>query len=252
MRYLYTSEQNNYEDFSSGRVLYNMPGTAPFPVRLGCEIFERCRAALIKKGVNGPYTVYDPFCGGAYLLTTLGFIFGEHIERIVASDFDDRMVSMASRNLGLLSVHGLQQRIKQIEQLMKDYDKESHKNTFDSALRLRSLLETRGKELKVDCFCANALELKEHMQKIGKVDIVITDLPYGRITNWSEQDEENSQAEMFLESLHSVIPSHSVVAVVSDKKQKVRHSQFKRVEHFNAGKRKITLLEKHRGTVLLC
>lgn len=251
MRYLYSSGQFSNEDYSSGRVLYNMPGAAPFPVQLGCEVFERCRAALVKKGVNGPYTIYDPFCGGGYLLTVLGFIYGDHVKRIIASDIDDRMVCLALRNLGLLSVDGLKKRTKQIEQLINDYNKESHKNALESALRLNCLLENRGKEVVVDCFCANATDLGVFVNKLTDIDIVLTDLPYGKITYWSETNLEYNQVSMFLESLHGVIPLHSVVAAVSDKKQKIRHNLFNRIDCFNVGKRQITILEIEQKTKIL-
>jgi hypothetical protein len=48
---------------------------------------------------------------------------------------------------------------------------------------------------------------------------------------------------MFLESLYDLIPSHSIVAIVSDKKQKVKHSLYGRVDRFNAGKRQVTILK---------
>jgi 23S rRNA G2445 N2-methylase RlmL len=247
MKYLYASGQCSNEDYSSGRVLYNMPGSAPFPVKLGCEVFERCRAALAKNGVNGPYTIYDPFCGGGYSLTVLGFIYGDHVRRIIASDIDSRMVSLASRNLSLLSVDGLNQRIKQIEQFINEYKKESHRNALESALRLKSLLEIRckniSKNIEVDCFCANAIELGGSINKLTAIDMVITDLPYGKITNWSEIDSGNNQVSMFLESLHDLIPSHSIVAIVSDKKQKVKHSLYGKIDSFNAGKRQVTILK---------
>lgn len=46
MKYLYEIEFKNYEDFVSGRVLYNRKGATAFPVRLASEIFQRCKAAL--------------------------------------------------------------------------------------------------------------------------------------------------------------------------------------------------------------
>jgi molybdopterin-guanine dinucleotide biosynthesis protein MobB len=74
------------------------------------------------------------------------------------------------------------------------------------------------------------------------VDIVITDLPYGKITNWSDVGNADNCASIFLESLYDVLPEHSVVAVISDKKQKVRHELYRRLEHFNVGKRMVTIL----------
>jgi 23S rRNA (guanine2535-N1)-methyltransferase len=41
MEYRYTAERQNYEDFASGRVLYNQKGTTAFPVRLASELYQR-------------------------------------------------------------------------------------------------------------------------------------------------------------------------------------------------------------------
>ncbi|RJX37512.1 hypothetical protein D3P09_21250 [Paenibacillus pinisoli] len=38
MKYLHEKYDHNYEDFASGRVLYNAHGTTSFPVRLASEI----------------------------------------------------------------------------------------------------------------------------------------------------------------------------------------------------------------------
>jgi len=243
MHYIYATQQLNYEDYASGRVLYNMPGTAPFPARLGSEIFERCKAALASSGVNGPYTLYDPFCGGGYLLTVLGFLHGRDIKRIVASDIDNQMVCLAMRNLNLLNAQGIKQRIEQIEKLLKEYKKESHKNALDSAIRLTRTVESRKGDMELDCFCANALNLGEQAGRLDSVDVVITDIPYGRITNWSDESSGSNHAELFLESLYHAIPSHSIVAVVSDKKQKVKSGLYKRMDYFSHGKRKVTIFK---------
>lgn len=234
--------KTNYEDYSSGRVLYNMPGTAPFPVKLGCEVFESCRTILVENGVKGPYILYDPFCGGGYLLTALGFLCGKYIKRIIASDIESKMVSLVSRNLSLLSTGGLKQRIAQIEQYIHDYGKESHRNALESAIRLNNLLKNHGRDVEVDCFCANAMKLEGFVGKLTEIDMVITDLPYGKITGWSGAEVEHHQVSMFLESLYDIISSHSVVAIVSDKKQKVKHPLYKKIDRFNAGKRQVTIL----------
>lgn len=53
MEYIYESAQRSYEDFASGRVLYNAQGTTSFPVRLASEIAQRCFQLLEKKGYTG-------------------------------------------------------------------------------------------------------------------------------------------------------------------------------------------------------
>lgn len=93
MEYRY-GKNENYEDFSSGRVIYGGAGVPNFPVRLAIEIFGRC---LDYKSRKNELTVYDPCCGGGYLLTVLGFHYPE-IFKLVGSDVDEAMLSVAEKN----------------------------------------------------------------------------------------------------------------------------------------------------------
>ena len=77
MEYIYESAQR-YEDFASGRVLYNAQGTTSFPVRLASEIAQRCFQLLEKKGYRGRIPCSIPR-GGAYLLTVVGLRTGAFI-----------------------------------------------------------------------------------------------------------------------------------------------------------------------------
>ena len=99
MKYRFEIEAKNYEDFASGRVLYNRPGATAFPVRLGSEIIQRCLERVRERHGKGRLTLYDPCCGGAYLLTTIGFLHGQEFSKIYASDIDEAMLELAMDNL---------------------------------------------------------------------------------------------------------------------------------------------------------
>jgi tRNA G10 N-methylase Trm11 len=77
------------------------------------------------KGNPGPYTIYDPFCGVAYALTSLGFLHGKSIKKIYASDADQAILEFASKNLSLLYETGMEKRIQEFQTLIKKYDKTS-------------------------------------------------------------------------------------------------------------------------------
>ena len=112
MQYKYATEPQDYSDLASGRVFYSLPGHPAFPVRLASEIFQRCIASreTIYKD-SSPCTLYDPCCGAAYHLSVLGYLHGKHIQEIIASDINEKAVALAGRNLGLLSVAGMDKRI---------------------------------------------------------------------------------------------------------------------------------------------
>lgn len=242
MNYKFALENKNYEDFSSGRVLYNQQGTTSFPVRLGSEIFQQCVEFLVKQGIDKPYTLYDPCCGGAYLLTSLGYLHGEQISKIYASDIDEKIIPLAEKNLSLLSVVGLNERIKQIEKMFEDYGKESHTEALQSAARLKKILEGQNKCIETNCFVADITEAVGLEQKVSAVDIIITDLPYGDIVQWGGTESEDEAITKLLDNLLKVLANISIVAVVSKKKTKVKHEGYKKVEQFNIGKRQVTFL----------
>src|SRR5512134_399203 len=103
MQYKYEKTQIDYSDLASGRVFYSLPGHPAFPVRLASEIFQRCVAHRKSiYAVSEPCTLYDPCCGAAYHLSVLGYLHGEHIRKIIASDVDEKAIDLANRNLGLL------------------------------------------------------------------------------------------------------------------------------------------------------
>src|SRR5215210_5047561 len=103
MPYRFARERVDYSDFASGRVLYSLPGRTAFPVRLADEIFQRCLALRPPEARDGPLTLYDPCCGGATLLTTLGFLHGPKLAALIGSDADPDAVALAERNLALLT-----------------------------------------------------------------------------------------------------------------------------------------------------
>lgn len=240
MSYEYAIDHINYEDYASGRVLYNRKGTTSYPARLISEIFERCTAHLERQGRHSPYIVYDPLCGGAYALTTLGFLHFDKIGRLVASDVDSEVVEFAKKNLSLLSKEGMEERIAQLLGYLKEYGKESHKEALESAKRLKEQMNLSTHRIQTYCFCADALT-RNNEEVPDKFDIVITDVPYGELVDWTTEDGENA-ISILLQNLLPNLSSHSIVAISSRKKTKVSNDKYERVEKFNIGKRQIVLL----------
>src|SRR5690606_38122627 len=124
----------NYEDFSSGRVLYHIKGMTNFPVRLAQEIYGRCLEYSLKKE---DILLYDCCCGGGYLITVLGFLNQDTITKIVGSDVDLELLEIAKKNLSLLTLEGMDNRIREIEKMIEDFNKESHIRARESAIILR-------------------------------------------------------------------------------------------------------------------
>ena len=248
MQYKYEKVSQDYSDLASGRVFYSLPGHPAFPIRLASEIFQRCLAsrATIYKNTT-PCTLYDPCCGAAYHLSVLAYLHRNHIREIIASDIDERAIAVARRNLGLLNVAGLDQRIGEITKMLEQYHKESHKEALASAHILKNRIISWVQEgpLTTRVFQSNAADSQTMLNNIKakSVDMVFTDVPYGRHSQWQLSNPGELPLGSMLDALIGVLSASSIVAVVSDKGQKVAHKSYQRVEQFQIGKRRVVILK---------
>lgn len=240
-KYKFTTK-DNFEDYSSGRVLYGVTGATNFPVRLISEIFQRSKEQLEVLNSNGPYNIYDPFCGAGYSITVLGFLHGDQIKSLTGSDINSEILDVAKKNLSLLSRSGLESRIKELEQLYKNFTKQSHKDALISASRLGNKVDSFSRKIKTQIFQQNVLE-KLSSEKFEKnIDLVITDLPYGKLTNWSGVKSNNNLPSQFIKNIKPLLNRNSVLAISFNKQQEVDHIGYKKLKGFKIGTRKVLLL----------
>lgn len=229
MVYKYCKKQN-FEDFASGRVIVHRTGYPNFPVRLAQEIFCRC---LHYRDAPGRINLYDPCCGGGYLLTVLGFLNYEKIETVLASDINGEAVQLANENLSLLQKSGLEQRMRQLNNLHLLHNKNSHGEALESAANLLNILKSSTHEIGHKVFQTDILSHASLDGQAFKADIIFTDVPYGNLVSWQSSGDSIN----FLDQLLPVTKEKSVVAVCSDKSQKFRSDCFQRVEKQVVGKR---------------
>lgn len=244
MEYKYAQEQQDYSDYASGRVFYSMAGHPAFPVRLASEIFQRCmahRRAIYQ--IASPCVLYDPCCGAAYHLSVLAFLHRQSIQAVIASDVDGKAVSLAEKNLGLLNMAGLENRIAEIRSMLEQYGKDSHKDALETANVLKARL-SREHLLATKTFQANVLDKADLLKNLQphSVDLVFTDVPYRQHSDWHPPDISNPLWFM-LDSLHELLSPSGIVAVVADKGQKALHEGYQRIEQFQVGKRRIAILQ---------
>ena len=237
MEYKYAGNKN-FEDFASGRVIYHMGGTPTFPVRLALEIYERCRQYSVKKT---DITLYDCCCGGAYMLTVLGFLKNNSISSIYGSDIDMKSLKLAEDNLSLLSEPGLRRRKEEIEELYASYGKSSHYDALQSIEIIGNLVK---KDIKTHVFYQNIFEVKE-LPFIP--DIIITDVPYGQMVGWNQEYYSDSPKKVtgyinqMMNSISRICGSDTIICIFSDKKQKIKTDIFQRLEKQLIGKRKFEI-----------
>lgn len=232
MEYKY-AKNDNYEDFSSGRVLYHASGMTNFPVRLAQEIFGRCLQYSPKKN---DVCLYDCCCGGGYLLTVLGFLNQGIVGRIIGSDIDNELLDIAEKNLSLLSKEGIDKRIAEIDKMIESFKKKSHVEARKSAVTLKSLIRS---EIKFELFQSDALK---EIDLRTKPDIIVTDVPYGNMVDWA--GDEDNVIDKLLDVLYEVCRCDTIVGLCMNKKQKVRNEKFTRLEKQQVGKRRFEVLRK--------
>ena len=179
MAYKYVNSKDNHEDLASGRVLYNVPGAPAFPVRLAVELFRRALERLATKTGGSMVSLYDPCCGSGYLLTVLGILHGEHLERLVGSDPDGKLLDVARKNLSLLGDAGLARRMAELGDLYRRFGKASHAGALESAQRIRERILRRGRDIPVHLFRADAAKARTPDEMFPAVDLVMADIPYG-------------------------------------------------------------------------
>lgn len=224
-------ENKNFEDFASGKVIVHRAGYPNFPVRLAQEIFCRCLYHL-----DNPDSVciYDPCCGGGYLLTVLGFLNFNKIKAIMASDISDDAIQLTGENLSLLDKNGLRQRIHQINDLLSLHNKNSHIEALNSATNLFDILKNSTHEIERKVFKTDILSNHPLDNQNFKADIIFTDVPYGNLVEWQNGNKDNIN---LLDQLLPVTKEKTVVAICSDKSQKFQSDNFQRVEKQVIGKR---------------
>jgi len=247
VEYKFTPEKENYEMYASGGVFYAQPKHPAFPVRLSNEIFRRCVAL---GGFSAPCHIYDPCCGSAYHLAIIAYFNWHKIASITASDIDSDTLTFAKRNLSLLELGGFDRRITEITKLYEQFGKESHATTLHHATILKNQLAEFHAihPIQTHLFHADATDSTaiQHEWDDKKVDMVITDIPYG----WQPEWHPNSLAvtaktdpiQNLFEALLPILHPNSVVAIAAGKQDKIRHARYARLDKMSVGKRQVVIL----------
>jgi len=183
-------------------------------------------------------------------LYTTAYLHWHTLEHVIGSDIDPQALQLAGRNLSLLTLPGLETRIGQLQTMRTEYGKLSHAEAIESAQRLHSrlsaLLSTHNVTTRT--FLADATQergIQEHLGDL-KVDIVMMDIPYGLHSSWQVPDrQQTARSEPTQQVLAAVLPvlsPRAVVAVAASRQQKFAYADYRRLDHFTIGKRRIVFL----------
>lgn len=243
MSYRFVRETADYSDFASGAVLHSAPGRPAFPVRLASELFQRAWQRWLGGSEPRRCVLYDPCCGAGYLLAVVALLHGEAIRGVVASDVDAEALAIAERNLALLTPVGMRARIEVLADLVRRYGKESHRQAGRSAERLLQRVDARASlgAPSTRVFQADALETDQLGAGLEgrRVDIVLTDIPYGATTSWAGADvgEAATMVARMLSALRPTLATGAVVVTVTPRGVRPEAHDYQRVERFRVGRR---------------
>ena len=176
----------------------------------------------------------------------IAYLHWDSICRVICSDIDEKAVSLAERNLGLLTPGGMERRGREISAMVRLYDKDSHKGALESLTRMQDQVNrlTAIRPIQTHVFRANAIDavsLRAGLQGAA-IDLVFSDIPYGQHSQW-EQTQSSQPAWALLEALFEFLTPKSIVAIASDKLQKAAHEKYERLERFQLGKRHVVILK---------
>lgn len=109
-----------------------------------------------------------------------------------------------------------------------------------STNNLKNSVLSRSNTIEYNCFTADMTQSKP---KINSVDIVITDLPYGDIVSWANEENNVQAVNRLLTNLTNCLNVHAIVAVINNKKIKTTPHNYKRIKYFKLGKRYIYIFQ---------
>ncbi|WP_116245403.1 rRNA methyltransferase [Nocardiopsis sp. FIRDI 009] len=234
MGYRYATERADHSALASGQVLRSAPGYPGFPVRLASELFQRALAHVH----DTPVRLWDPCCGGGYLVTVLGLLHRDRISHVRASDVDADAVELAARNLELLTASGLAAREAELRRSARDFGRVAFVERAEAAADLAAGLAAMGGDLPHDSAVADVFTLEKPVD----ADLVVTDVPYGEMTRWSGAVPGRDPVGALLASLGRVLPDRAVVVVTARTRRIALPEGVRALERVRVGNRSAVLV----------
>lgn len=241
MEYRY-APRDDHRDLASGAVLRSRPGMPAFPVRLARELFGRARSHLADPGA--PLALWDPCCGSAQLLVALGLSERAHLRQVVGSDVDPEMLDLARTNGRLLTVAGLAARERELRAEHERHGRPAHREAAEAARRLADGLACAGGDLPFAVHRADALDRVAVGEMVAHVrpDLVLADLPHGRMVSWSDTDDDVEAIGRLAATLGAALADDAVVVLVARSRRAPLPPGTRALERLRTGHRSAAIV----------
>jgi hypothetical protein len=238
MSYRHVVGSRDYSDVASGFVLRSAPGYPAFPVRLAEEIFLRAAA---RRPAGPPIGLWDPCCGSGYLATVLGLLHRDRLASVLGTDADPEAVALAGRNLSLLSEPGLAERRGELTRRSVVQARAGQVEAAAAAYRLGTRLRAGGGDLPARVAEADVGDPGQLATAINGgplPSVVITDIPYGRQTDWAGSlSTADDPIAALVRSLCEVLADDAIVALCAQTRKISLGAPA--LEHFRVGHRAV-------------
>jgi 23S rRNA G2445 N2-methylase RlmL len=171
--------------------------------------------------------------------TVLGMLHQDKIAKIYGSDVSTTALEIALKNASLLTIAGLEQRKSELKSYYDNFGKTSHLEAIQSCEHMIRKMGQKTDDLYAEFFCADATKPNEIKGMKELPDIILADVPYGNLVEWS--NPEDAMIDQLFEALMSIARQGTVVAICSDKHQKISLKSGIRKEKQLIGKRKFEI-----------
>ncbi|GAA1754146.1 rRNA methyltransferase [Streptomonospora arabica] len=235
MAYRYATERRDHSDLACGNVLRSAPGHPGFPVRLADELFQRAAAHL----PAAPLALWDPCCGSGHLAASVGTLHRYRLSWLLATDTEPAALSIAERNLALLTGRGLAERERVLRAEAAELRKPTLLDRADTAARLAGRLSERGGDLDHRVGAGDVFDPTEPERP---VDLVLTDVPYGGLTSFTGAPPDGEPVPAMLRALAAVLPERAVLAVTARTRKVALPEGVRALERLRVGNRAAVLV----------
>jgi len=238
------STKENLERFAAGMVIRSFPGLTAFPVLPASELFSAAAKLLTNRGVSPPFTVFDPCCGGGYIMTVLGLRHSREIQQIICSDINPDALKLAQSNLALLTGAGMAARVAQLTEQVSNFGKDSHRSALRYAAELGGVIKAAGREVQSKCFNFDLLGAEPFPPEVLQANIIFADIPYGIKSEWHGDAGTENPIEWALSRLRGMMQPATVLILATAKKSVFKLEGFTRSKKVKFGARMVQLLER--------
>ena len=128
-----------------------------------------------------------------------------------------------------------------MKSLLDTYHKDSHKEALESITKLTGYISDH--KISIHTYLHNILQGTKSPVDLSLIDLIITDVPYGKLAQWQGAKEDINPAQQFLNNIKKSISPKALIVMSINKKQEVTYEGYSKIKSFKIGTRKVLFLQ---------